>query len=64
VGNRLQSLPPATMTSYDDRRFAGDYVRHDEPHPSDAAIRAPWYALDYTHVMEPGGAILPQPPIK
>jgi catechol 1,2-dioxygenase len=52
------------MTSYDDRRFAGDYVRHDEPHPSDAAIRAPWYALDYTHVMEPGGAILPQPPIK
>ncbi|MFZ0210660.1 MAG: dioxygenase [Roseiarcus sp.] len=46
------------------RALLGDYVRHDEPHPSDATIRAPWYSLDYTYVMEPGEAILPRPPIK
>ena len=46
------------------RALLGDYVRHDEPHPSDPTIRAPWYALDYTYVMEAGDAILPQPPIK
>lgn len=42
----------------------GEYIRHDEPHPRDAAISAPWYSLDYTYVMEPGEAILPRPPIK
>jgi catechol 1,2-dioxygenase len=46
------------------KALLGDYVRHDEPHPSDAAIRIPWYALDYTYVMDPGEAVLPQPPIK
>ena len=46
------------------RALLGDYVRHDEPHPSDPTIRAPWYALDYTYVMEAGDAILPQPPIR
>jgi catechol 1,2-dioxygenase len=40
----------------------GDFVRHDEPHPTDAV--APWYSLDYTYVMEPGEAVLPRPPIK
>ena len=45
------------------KALLGDYVRHDEPHP-DAAIRSPWYSLDYTYVMEPGEAVLPQPPIK
>ena len=44
------------------KALLGDFIRHDEPHPS-AAI-APWYALDYTYVMEPGDAILPRPPIK
>jgi catechol 1,2-dioxygenase len=42
----------------------GDYVRHTEPHPSDTAVRPPWYSLDYTYVMEPGEAKLPRPPIK
>src|SRR5271154_5952234 len=46
------------------RALLGDYVRHTEPHPLDATIRAPWYSLDYTYVMEPGEAILPRPPIK
>lgn len=42
----------------------GDFVRHDEVHPGDAAIAAPWYSLDYRYVMEPGEAVLPRPPIK
>jgi catechol 1,2-dioxygenase len=46
------------------KALLGDYLRHDEPHPSDPKIRAPWYSLDYTYVMEPGQAILPRPPIK
>jgi catechol 1,2-dioxygenase len=46
------------------KALLGDYVRHDEPHPADAAIKAPWYALDYTYVMEEGETMLPKPPIK
>jgi catechol 1,2-dioxygenase len=46
------------------KALLGDRVRHDEPHPSDAAIPIPWYALDYTYVMEPVDAVPPQPPIK
>jgi catechol 1,2-dioxygenase len=42
----------------------GKYIRHDEPHPYDAAISAPWHSLDYTYIMEPGEAVLPRPPIK
>jgi catechol 1,2-dioxygenase len=42
----------------------GDYLRHDEAHPSDPSVRAPWYSLDYTYVMEPGEAVLPRAPIK
>jgi catechol 1,2-dioxygenase len=46
------------------KALMGDYVRHDEPHPSDPEIAAPWYSLDYTYVMEPGETVLPKPPIK
>jgi catechol 1,2-dioxygenase len=46
------------------RALLGDYVRHDEPHPSDSSIATPWYALDYTYVMESGETVLPRPPIK
>ena len=42
----------------------GDFVRHDEPHPVEPGVSAPWYSLDYTYVMEPGEAVLPRPPIK
>lgn len=45
------------------RALMGDYIRHDERHPSDAAVSAPWYSLDYSFVMEPGETILPRPPI-
>jgi catechol 1,2-dioxygenase len=46
------------------KALLGNYVRHDEPHPSDASVKAPWYALDYTYVMEAGDTVLPKPPIK
>ena len=45
------------------RALMGDYIRHDERHPSDAAVSAPWYSLDYSFVMEPGETVLPRPPI-
>jgi catechol 1,2-dioxygenase len=46
------------------RALMGDYVRHDEPHPSEPDLEVPWYSLDYTYVMEPGATVLPKPPIK
>lgn len=46
------------------RALIGDFVRHQEPHPTDPAVTPPWYALDYTYVMEPGEAVLPRAPIK
>ncbi|MCP4563878.1 MAG: catechol 1,2-dioxygenase [Bosea sp.] len=46
------------------KALLGDFVRHDEPHPVEPGVDAPWYSLDYTYVMEPGEAMLPRPPIK
>ncbi len=42
----------------------GDFVRHEESHPTELDVGAPWYSLDYVYKMEPGDAILPRPPIK
>lgn len=42
----------------------GDWRRHDEPHPDHPEVKAPWYTLNYTLVIEPGDARLPMPPIK
>ena len=44
--------------------LTGDFVRHDEPHPSEPGIEGPSFSLDYTYIMEPGEAVLPRPPIK
>lgn len=44
--------------------LTGNFVRHDEPHPSASDVDGPWFSLDYTYVMEPGEAVLPRPPIK
>ncbi|WP_421387108.1 intradiol ring-cleavage dioxygenase [Agrobacterium tumefaciens] len=44
--------------------LTGDFIRHDEPHPTNRDIQAPWFSLDYTYVMEAGEALLPRPPIK
>jgi catechol 1,2-dioxygenase len=45
------------------KALLGDFIRHDEPHPSGGGVQAPWFALDYTYVMEPGETVLPKPPI-
>jgi catechol 1,2-dioxygenase len=42
----------------------GNFVRHDEPHPTERDVAAPWYSLDHVYVMEPGNAVLPRAPIK
>jgi catechol 1,2-dioxygenase len=46
------------------RALTGDFVRHDEQHPTEPDASAPWYSLDYVYVMEAGEAVLPRPPIK
>ena len=46
------------------RHLVGDYRRVTHGTPPAADVDGPWYALDYTFVMEPGEAKLPQPPIK
>jgi catechol 1,2-dioxygenase len=56
IGSDVQFGVTAALT--------GDFVQHNEPHPSDSAVTGPWFSLDYTYVMEPGEAVLPRPPIK
>ena len=46
------------------RKLMGDYRRHDGGEPPSPDVTPPWYALDYTFVMEPGEAKRPIPPIK
>ena len=42
----------------------GNFVRHEEPHPSESGVGTPWYSLDHVYKMEAGEAMLPRPPIK
>ena len=46
------------------RALVGDFVRHDELHPTESDVITPWFSLDYVYVMEPGATVLPRPPIK
>jgi catechol 1,2-dioxygenase len=46
------------------KALLGDFIRHDEPHPTEPQTAAPWFSLDYVFVLEPGEAVLPRPPIK
>ena len=46
------------------KALIGEFVRHDEPHPTATDVGAPWYSLDYLYRMEAGEAVLPRPPIK
>jgi catechol 1,2-dioxygenase len=46
------------------KALLGEFVRHDATNPTDASIASPWYALDYTYIMELGDTVLPKPPIK
>jgi len=65
-----QTFDPADPNLDSDAQFGvtrallGDYVRHDEPHPHDPSLAAPWYSLDHTYVMERGETVLPAPPIE
>jgi len=45
------------------KALLGNYVRHDTGAPPAPGVRAPWYTLEYTFVMEPGKSRLPKPPI-
>ncbi len=45
------------------KRLLGNFVRHDDKPPV-PGMKAPWYSLDYTFIMEPGVAKLPRPPIQ
>jgi catechol 1,2-dioxygenase len=45
------------------KALMGNYIRHDEPHPSGSTAAVPWYSLDHTYVMERGETVLPKPPI-
>jgi len=45
------------------KRLLGEFVRHDDKPPS-PDVKAPWYSLDYTFIMEKGTAKLPRPPIQ
>ncbi len=44
--------------------LVGDFRRLVDRDPPSPELGRPWYALDYTFVMEPGEAVLPKPPIK
>ena len=46
------------------KALLGNFIRHDEPHPTDADVTAPWYALDHVYRMEIGDTVLPRAPIK
>jgi catechol 1,2-dioxygenase len=46
------------------RALLGNYVRHDSGAPPAPGVKAPWYTLEYTFVMEPGIAKLPRAPIQ
>ena len=45
------------------RHLIGNYVRHDEACKKAQDVKAPWYSLEHTFVMEAGTARLPRPPI-
>ena len=46
------------------RALIGNFVRHEEPHPTESDVNAPWYSLDHVYKMEAGEAVLPRAPIK
>jgi catechol 1,2-dioxygenase len=46
------------------KALIGNFVRHDEAHPTERDAGSPWYSLDHLYKMEAGEAVLPRPPIK
>ncbi|WP_315747563.1 MULTISPECIES: dioxygenase [unclassified Bradyrhizobium] len=46
------------------KALLGDFIRHDQPHPTARDVVAPWYSLDHLYRMEAGETVLPRAPIK
>lgn len=46
------------------KALLGNFIRHDEPHPTEHDVGAPWFSLDHVYRMEPGETVLPRAPIK
>src|SRR4051812_41659569 len=46
------------------KALLGNFIRHDDPHPTEADVTAPWYSLDHVYRMEAGTTMLPRAPIK
>ena len=45
------------------QHLIGNYVKHEEACTRAAGVKAPWYSIEHTFVMESGTARLPKPPI-
>jgi hydroxyquinol 1,2-dioxygenase len=45
------------------RHLIGNIIRHDEPCAKAPDVKAPWYTIEHTFIMENGTARLPRPPI-
>ncbi|MBR0754345.1 catechol 1,2-dioxygenase [Bradyrhizobium jicamae] len=64
-----QVYDPNDPNIHDDAQFGvtraliGNFVRHEEPHPTDSRASTPWFSLNHVYVMEPGEAVLPRAPI-
>lgn len=46
------------------KALIGNFVRHEEAHPTEGDVGVPWYSLEHVYKMEAGDAVLPRPPIK
>jgi catechol 1,2-dioxygenase len=46
------------------RALLGNYVCHDDGPAPVPGVKAPWYSLDFTFVVQPGAARLPRAPIQ
>jgi catechol 1,2-dioxygenase len=46
------------------KALLGNFIRHDEPHPSEPDVTPPWYSLDHVYRMEVGETVLPRAPIR
>jgi len=45
------------------RHLIGHYVKHNQARAGAPDVKAPWYSIEHTFVMEKGAARLPKPPI-
>jgi catechol 1,2-dioxygenase len=46
------------------KALLGNFIRHDEPHPSEPDVTPHWYSLEHVYRMEVGETVLPRAPIR